>query len=115
MCLSARLLIDKSALIAAYSMRQLREAINQHFKVAIRRPVHVCPDIPRVSQGTRWKSYLYSASISNLRGAGHPAALRRCSSSRVPPRVSFIRPPTALFLDLLSARRLARDAATWQS
>jgi len=57
MCLSARLLIDKSALIAACSMRQVREAINQHFKVAIRRPVHVCPDIPRVSQGTRWKSY----------------------------------------------------------
>jgi hypothetical protein len=57
MCLSARLLIDKSVLIAACSMRQVREAINQHFKVAIRRPVHVCPDIPRVSQGTRWKSY----------------------------------------------------------
>ena len=30
MCLSARLLIDKSALIAARSMRQLKEAINQH-------------------------------------------------------------------------------------
>jgi hypothetical protein len=56
------------------SMRQVREAINQNFKVAIRRPVHVCPDIPRVSQGTRRKSYSYSASISNLRGAGHPAA-----------------------------------------
>jgi len=30
MCLSARLLIDKSALIAARSMRQLKEASNQH-------------------------------------------------------------------------------------
>jgi hypothetical protein len=30
MCLSARLLIDKSALIAARSMRVLKEAINQH-------------------------------------------------------------------------------------
>ena len=88
---------------------------HQYFKVAIRRPVHVCPDIPRVSQGTRWKSYSYSASISNLRGAGHPAALPPLlvvprSASRV-----IHSPPTALFLDLLSARRLARDAATWQS
>ena len=98
MCLSARLLIDKSALIAACSMRQVREATNQHFKVAIRRPVHVCPDIPRVSQGTRWKSYSYSASIINLRGAGHPAALSaaaRRPAFRLP--CQFIRPPPRCF------------------
>ena len=53
MCLSARSLIDKSALIAACSMRQASEGgHHQYFKVAIRRPVHVCPDIPRVSGDT---------------------------------------------------------------
>jgi hypothetical protein len=61
----------------------------------------------RASQGTRWKSYSYSASISNLRRAGHPAALRRCSSSRVPPPVSFIRLPLRCFSALVSSRRLA--------
>ena len=96
--LSARLLMDKSALIAACSMRQVREAINQHFKVAVRRPVHVCPDIPRVSQGTRWKSYSYSASISNLRGAGHAASLSaaaRRPAFRLP--VSINSPPPRCF------------------
>jgi hypothetical protein len=62
----------------------------------------------RASQGTRWKSYSYSASISNLRGAGHPAALSaaaRRPAFRLPGVNSFA--PAALFLGLLSSRRLA--------
>lgn len=74
MCLSARSLIDKSALIAACSMRQAREATTS----ISRWPsgdLSMFARIFRASQGTRWKSYSYSASISNLRGAGRPAAL----------------------------------------
>ena len=105
MCLSARLLIDKSALIAACSMRQAREPINQHFKVAIRRPVHVCPDIPRVSQGTRWKSCCLNQQPARSGPSG--CSLRRCSSSRVPPPVSIHSPPPRCFSALVSSRRLA--------
>ena len=97
------------------SMCQVREAINQQFKVAIRRPVHVCPDIPRVSQGTRWKSYSYSASISNLRGAGHPAALS--AAARRPAfclPCQFIRPHRVVSRPALCAPPSAR-CRTWES
>ena len=80
---------------------------HQYFKVAIRRPVHVCP-IFRASQGTRWKSYSYSASISNLRGAGCPAALS--AAARRPAfrlAVSIHSPPPRCFSALVSSRRLA--------
>ena len=66
MCLSARSLIDESALIAACSMRQAREATTS----ISRWPsgdLSMFARIFRASQGTRWKSYSYSASISNLR------------------------------------------------
>ena len=70
----------------------------------------------RASQGTRWKSYSYSASISSLRGAGHPAALSaaaRRPAFRLPGVNSFA--PAALFLGIgLFAPHSAR-AATWQS
>ena len=111
MCLSARLLIDKSALIAACSMRQVREAINQHFKVAIRRPVHVCPDIPRVSQGTRWKSYSstrpQSATCAErvIRLLSPPLLVVPRSASRV----SIHSPPPRCFSALVSSRRLAPE------
>ena len=97
MCLSARLLIDKSALIAACSMRQAREATTS----ISRWPsgdLSMFARIFRASQGTRWKSYSYSASISNLRGAGHPAALSaaaRRPAFRLP--CQFIRPPPRCF------------------
>jgi len=113
MCLSARLLIDKSALIAACSMRQAREATTS----ISRWPsgdLSMFARIFRASQGTRWKSYSYSASISNLRGAGCPAALSAAARC-VPPRGvnSFV--PAALFLGIgLFAPPSAR-AATWQS
>ena len=68
----------------------------------------------RASQGTRWKSYSYSASISNLRGAGHPAALSAAARRRPPPGVNSFA-PAALFLGIgLFAPPSAR-AATWQS
>jgi hypothetical protein len=92
MCLSARSLIDESALIAACSMRQAREATTS----ISRWPsgdLSMFARIFRASQGTRWKSYSYSASISNLRGAGHPAALSaaaRRPAFRLP--CQFIRP-----------------------
>ena len=114
MCLSARSLIDESALIAACSMRQAREATTS----ISRWPsgdLSMFARIFRASQGTRWKSYSYSASISNLRGAGRPAALPAAlvvprSASRVN---SFA--PAALFLGIgLFAPPSAR-AATWQS
>ena len=115
MCLSARSLIDESALIAACSMRQAREATTS----ISRWPsgdLSMFARIFRASQGTRWKSYSYSASISNLRGAGHPAALSaaaRRPAFRLPGVNSFA--PAALFLGIgLFAPPSAR-AATWQS
>ena len=50
MCLGARSLIDESALILLDAPSE--GGHHQYFKVAIRRPVHVCPDIPRVSGDT---------------------------------------------------------------
>jgi hypothetical protein len=89
---------------------------HRYFKVAIRRPVHVCPDIPRVSGDTLEIVLKYSASISNLRGAGHPAGLSaaaRRPAFRLPGVNSFA--PAALFLGIgLFAPPSAR-AATWQS
>ena len=70
-----------------------------------------CPCLPGYSArltGTRWKSYSYSASISNLRGAGHPAALSaaaRRPAFRLP--VSIHSPPPRCFSALVSSRRLA--------
>ena len=112
MCLSARSLIDESALIAACSMRQAREATTS----ISRWPsgdLSMFARIFRASQGTRWKSYSYSTSISNRRGAGHPAppllVVPRSASSVN----SFA--PAALFLGIgLFAPPSAR-AATWQS
>ena len=107
MCLSARSLIDESALIAACSMRQAREATTS----ISRWPsgdLSMFARIFRASQGTRWKSYSYSASISNLRGAGHPAALSaaaRRPAFRLP--VSIHSPPPRCFSALVSSRRLA--------
>lgn len=107
MCLSARSLIDESALIAACSMRQAREATTS----ISRWPsgdLSMFARIFRASQGTRWKSYSYSASISNLRGAGCPAALSaaaRRPAFRLP--VSIHSPPPRCFSALVSSRRLA--------
>ena len=107
MCLSARSLIDESALIAACSMRQAREAITSISRWPSGDP-SMFARIFRASQGTRWKSYSYSASISNLRGAGHPAALSaaaRRPAFRLP--VSIHSPPPRCFSALVSSRRLA--------
>lgn len=100
MCLSARLLIDESALIAACSMRQAREATTS----ISRWPsgdLSMFARIFRASQGTRW--YSYSASISNLRGAGRPAALSAAAlrpAFRLP--VSIHSPPPRCFSALVS-------------
>ena len=77
---------------------------NQYFKVAIRRPVHVCPDIPRVFRG-------HAGNRTHTRPQSATCAERaiRLLSPRllvVPRSVSIHSPPTALFLGLLS-RRLA--------
>ena len=80
---------------------------HQYFKVAIRRPVHVCPDIPRVS-GTRWKSYSYSPQSATCAERGRPAALSaaaRRPAFRLP--VSIHSPPPHCFSALVSSRRLA--------
>ena len=115
MCLSARSLIDESALIAACSMRQVREATNQYFKVAIRRPVHVCPDIPRVSGDTLEIVLILGLNQQPARSGPSGCSLRGCSSSRVPPPGVNSFAPAALFLGIgLFAPPSAR-AATWQS
>ena len=92
MCLSARSLIDESALIAACSMRQAREATTS----ISRWPsgdLSMFARIFRASQGTRWKSYSYSASISNLRGAGcRLLSPRLLVVPRSASRCQFIRP-----------------------
>ena len=108
-------LIDKSALIAACSMRQAREATNQHFKVAIRRPVHVCPDIPRVSGDTLEIVLILGLNQQPARSGPSGCSLRGCSSSRVPPPGVNSFAPAALLLGIgLFAPPNAR-AATWQS
>jgi hypothetical protein len=68
--------------------------------------------IPRVSQGTRWKSYSYSASISNLRGAGHPAALS-AAARRPAFRVNSFAPYRVVSRPTLAPP--SARAATWQS
>ena len=107
MCLSARSLIDESALIAACSICQAREATTSISKWPSG-DLSMFARIFRASQGTRWKSYSYSASINNLRGAGHPAALSaaaRRPAFRLP--VSIHSPPPRCFSALVSSRRLA--------
>ena len=114
MCLTARSLIDKSALIAAGSMRQ-EGGHHQYFKVAIRRPVHVCPDIPRVSGDTLEIVLILGLNQQPARSGPSGCSLRGCSSSRVPPPGVNSFAPAALFLGIgLFAPPSAR-AATWQS
>ena len=92
MRLSARSLIDESALIAGRSMRQAREAAT-----GISRwpsgDLSMFARIFRAFQGTPWKSYSYSASISNLRGAGcRLLSPRLLVVPRSASRCQFIRP-----------------------
>ena len=87
---------------------------HQYFKVAIRRPVHVCPDIPRVSGDT-----LEIVLILGLNQQPAPSGPSGCSPPLlvVPRSASRVihSPPTALFLGIgLFAPPSAR-AATWQS
>ena len=104
MRLSARSLIDESALIAARSMRQAREAAT-----GISRwpsgDLSMFARIFRAFQGTPWKSYSYSASISNLRGAGcRLLSPRLLVVPRSASRCQFIRPrPLFLGIGLLRA------------
>ena len=114
MCLSARSLIDKSALIAACSMRQAREATTS----ISRWPsgdLSIFARIFRESQGTRWNrthTRPQSATCAEraIRLLSPPLLVVPRSASRVN---SFA--PTALFLGIgLFAPPSAR-AATWQS
>ena len=114
MCLSARSLIDESALIAACSMRQAREATTS---------------ISRWPSGDLSMFAGYSARLRGHAGncthtrpqsatcASGPSgcSLRGCSSSRIPPPGVNSFAPAALFLGIgLFAPPSAR-AATWQS
>jgi hypothetical protein len=75
--------------------------------VAIRRPVHVCPDIPRLSGDTLEIVLILGLNQQPARSGSSGCSLRGCSSSRVPsPGVNSFA-PAALFLGLLSSRRLA--------
>ena len=114
MCLSARSLIDESALIAACSMRQAREATTS----ISRWPsgdLSMFARIFRASQGTRWKSYSYSPqSATCAERAVRLLSPRLLVVPRSASRCQFIR-PAALFLGIgLFAPPSAR-AATWQS
>ena len=88
---------------------------HQYFKVAIRRPVHVCPDIPRVLGDTLEIVLILGLNQQPARSRPSGCSLRGCSSSRVPPPGVNSFAPAALFLGLLPSRRLAPGAATWQS
>ena len=115
MCLSARSLIDESALIAALLDAPSEGGHHQYFKVAIRRPVHVCPDIPRVSGDTLEIVLILGLNQQPARSGPSGCSLRGCSSSRVPPPGVNSFAPAALFLGIgLFAPPSAR-AATWQS
>ena len=85
MRLSARSLIDESALIAACSMRQAREATTSISRW------------PSGDLGTRWKSYSYSTARSI------PALVRMASTSR-PSRRSWHR---AAYLEYPLSRRVS--------
>jgi hypothetical protein len=83
--------------------------------VAIRRPVHVCPDIPRVSGDTLEIVLILGLNQQPARSWPSGCSLRGCSSSRIPPPGVNSFAPAALFLGIgLSAPPSAR-AATWQS
>jgi hypothetical protein len=108
MRLSARSLIDESALIAACSMRQAREAAT-----GISRwpsgDLSMFARIFRASQGTRWKSYSstrpQSATCAErvIRLVSPPLLVVPRSASRV----SIHSPPPRCFSALVSSRRLA--------
>ena len=88
---------------------------HQYFKVAIRRPVHVCPDIPRVLGDTLEIVLILGLNQQPARSGPSGCSLRGCSSSRVPPPGVNSFAPAALFLGIgLFAPPSAR-AATWQS
>jgi hypothetical protein len=88
---------------------------HQYFKVAIRRPVHVCPDIPRVSGDTLEIVLILGLNQQPARSGPSGYSLRGCSSSRVPPPgCQFIRPHRVVSRPALCAPHSAR-AATWQS
>jgi len=97
MCLSARSLIDESALIAACSMRQAREATTR-----------LTGDTPEIV-------LILGLNQQPARSGPSGCSLRGCSSSRVPPPGVNSFAPAALFLGIgLFAPPSAR-AATWQS
>ena len=56
---------------------------HQYFKVAIRRPVHVCPDIPRVLGDTLEIVLILGLNQQPARSGPSGCSLRGCSSSRV--------------------------------
>jgi hypothetical protein len=65
--------------------------------VAIRRPVHVCPDIPRVSGDTLEIVLILGLNQQPARSGPSGCSLRGCSSSCVPPNSLA---PAALFLGI---------------
>ena len=80
---------------------------HQYFKVAIRRPVHVCPDIPRVSGDTLEIVLILGLNQQPARSGPSGCSLRGCSSSRFRLPVSIHSPPPRCFSALVSSRRLA--------
>ena len=115
MCLSARSLIDESALIAACSMRQARGATTS----ISRWPsgdLSMFARIFRASSGDTLEIVLIlGLNQQPARSWPSGCSLRGCSSSRVPPRGVNSFAPAALFLGIgLFAPPSAR-AATWQS
>jgi hypothetical protein len=80
---------------------------HQYFKVAIRRPVHVCPDIPRVLGDTLEIVLILGLNQQPARSGPSGCSLRGCSSSRVPPPGVNSSPPPRCFSALVSSRRLA--------
>ena len=113
MCLSARSLIDESALIAACSMRQAREATTS-ISSGHQATCPCLPDIPRVSGDTLEIVLILGLNQEPARSRPSGCSLRGCSSSRVPPPGVNSFAPAALFLGF-SLRAASARAATWQS
>ena len=115
MCLSARFAHRRKRADRRLLDAPSEGGHHQYFKVAIRRPVHVCPDIPRVSGDTLEIVLILGLNQQPARSRPSGCSLRGCSSSRVPPRGVNSFAPAALFLGIgLFAPPSAR-AATWQS